>query len=107
MKTALCLTPDRAFFRQAICTAATILEQGDADQFDVFVVCENHDVAPGFERLAPALLQSIELLCADFSALNATSALSRSTRTFGLREPVWAGSPHSIWAERHLLRPMT
>jgi lipopolysaccharide biosynthesis glycosyltransferase len=70
MKTALCLTPDRAFFRQAICTAATILEQNDADQFDVFVVCESQDVAPGFECLAPALLQRIELLCADFSSLD-------------------------------------
>ena len=70
MTTALCLTPDRAFFRQAICTAATILAQPDADQFDVHLVCEEQDVAPGFERLAPALRQRIHLTIFDFSALD-------------------------------------
>ena len=70
MRTALCLTPDRAFFRQAVCTAATILAQDDADQFDVFVVCEEEDVAAGFERLEPSLRRRIELLCADFSAFD-------------------------------------
>ncbi len=70
MKTALCLTPDRAFFRPAICTAATILAQSDSDQFDVFVVCESEDVAPGFDKLAPDLRRRIELLCADFSSFD-------------------------------------
>ena len=67
MKTALCLTPDRAFFRPAICTAATILAQDDSDQFDVFVVCESEDVAMGVDRLAPDLRRRIEILSADFS----------------------------------------
>jgi len=67
MKTALCLTPDRAFFCPAVCTAATILAQADSDQFDVFLVCERADVAPGFDRLAPDLRARINLLYADFS----------------------------------------
>jgi lipopolysaccharide biosynthesis glycosyltransferase len=70
MKTALCLTPDRAFFCPAICTAATILVQSDSDQFDVFVVCEQDDVAPGFDRLAPDLRRRIRLLPTDFSAFD-------------------------------------
>ncbi|HLJ69765.1 MAG TPA: glycosyltransferase [Roseiarcus sp.] len=70
MKTALCLTPDRAFFRPAICTAATILAQDDADRFDVFVVCESEDVATGVDRLAPDLRRRIKILCADFSAFD-------------------------------------
>jgi lipopolysaccharide biosynthesis glycosyltransferase len=70
MKTAVCLTPDRAFFPQAVCTAATILAQRDADRFDVFIVCEDQDIAPGFERLAPALQKRITLRVEDFSALD-------------------------------------
>jgi len=70
MKTALCLTPDRAFFCPAVCTAATILAQSDSDQFDVFVVCEEEDVAPGFDRLASDLRSRIRLLCTDFSAFD-------------------------------------
>src|SRR5579872_1858358 len=70
MKTALCLTPDRAFFRPAICTAATILAQDDADRFDVFVFCESEDVATGVDRLAPDLRRRIKILCADFSAFD-------------------------------------
>jgi lipopolysaccharide biosynthesis glycosyltransferase len=70
MKTALCLTPDRAFFPQAVCTAGTILTHSDADRFDVFIVCESQDVTPGFERLAPAFRERITLLCTDFSSLD-------------------------------------
>ncbi len=70
MTAALCLTPDRAFFRQAICTAATILSRPDADQFDVYIVCEEQDVAPNFELLAPALRARINLTTFDFSALD-------------------------------------
>jgi lipopolysaccharide biosynthesis glycosyltransferase len=70
MKTALCLTPDRAFFCPAVCTAATILAQSDSDQFDVYIVCEEQDVAPGFDRLAPDLRRRINLLNTDFSALD-------------------------------------
>ena len=67
MKTAICLTPDLAFFRQAVCTASTILGQPDAEAFDLFLVCEEGDVAPGFERLDPALRARINLLCVDFA----------------------------------------
>lgn len=67
MKTAVCLTPDLAFFRQAVCAASTILAQPDAAAFDLFIVCEEGDVAPGFERLDPILRARINLLCVDFA----------------------------------------
>ena len=81
-KTALCLTPDRAFFRQAVCTAATVLAQEDAEQFDLFIICENEDVAPGFDRLTPPLSARINLKTLDFRkfdrGLNARGRLSRA-----------------------------
>jgi lipopolysaccharide biosynthesis glycosyltransferase len=67
VRTAVCLTPDIAFFRQAVCTASTILAQADSGAFDLFIVCEESDVAPGFERLDPALRAKINLLCVDFA----------------------------------------
>jgi len=70
MKTALCLTPDRAFFPQAVCVAATVLAQDDADALDVHIVCEEKDVAPGFERLAPGLRDRIVLKIVDFAAFD-------------------------------------
>ena len=67
MKPALCLTPDLAFFRPAVRAAASFLAQDDADAFDVFIVCEAEDVAPGFEELDPAMRERIRLLIVDFS----------------------------------------
>lgn len=67
MKTALCFTPDLSFFRPAVRTIASLVEQGDADAFDIFIVCEPGDVAPGFESLDPALRGRINLLTTDFS----------------------------------------
>jgi lipopolysaccharide biosynthesis glycosyltransferase len=70
VKTAVCLTPDLAFFRQAVCTASTILSQEDSGAFDIFIICEEGDVAPGFALLDPALRNKIKLLCVDFSAFD-------------------------------------
>src|ERR1700677_713253 len=67
MNTALCFTPDLAFFRPAVFTAASLISQGDADAFDIFIVCEPDDVAPGFERLDPALRDKIHLVTVDFA----------------------------------------
>src|SRR5271156_152394 len=67
MKTAPCFTPDRAFFRPAVFTAASLIGQGDADAFDIFIVCEPGGVAPGFERLGPRLRGRINLLTLDFT----------------------------------------
>jgi lipopolysaccharide biosynthesis glycosyltransferase len=67
VKTAICLTPDLAFFRQAVFTAATILAQDDAGAFDLFIVCEESDVAPDFAEIEPGLRARINLLCVDFS----------------------------------------
>jgi lipopolysaccharide biosynthesis glycosyltransferase len=67
MNTALCFTPDLAFFRPAVFTAASLISQGDSDSFDIFIVCEPDDVAPGFERLDPELRDKIHLLTVDFA----------------------------------------
>jgi lipopolysaccharide biosynthesis glycosyltransferase len=81
VKTAVCLTPDLAFFRQAVFTAATILAQEDAGAFDLFIVCEESDVAPGFDRLDPALSARINLLCVDFAPFHrATPGRGRFSR---------------------------
>jgi lipopolysaccharide biosynthesis glycosyltransferase len=81
VRTAVCLTPDLSFFRQAVCAASTILAQEDAAAFDVFIVCEDGDVAPGFERLEPRLRASINLLRVDFRPLDrATPGRGRLSR---------------------------
>ncbi len=67
LKTALCFTPDLSFFRPAVFTAASLIAQGDSDAFDIFIVCEPGDVAPGFERLDPTLRGKINLLTVDFA----------------------------------------
>ena len=70
MKTALCLTPDLAFFRQAWFTAATILQHEDASALDLFIVCEERDIAPRVERLDAALRSKVTILTTDFSRLD-------------------------------------
>jgi lipopolysaccharide biosynthesis glycosyltransferase len=67
LRTALCFTPDLLFFRPAVRTAASLIGQGDGGAFDIFIVCEPGDVAPGFDRLAPSLRARIRLLTVDFS----------------------------------------
>jgi len=71
MKPAICFTPDLAFFRPAARAAAALIAQEDADAFDVFIVCEEGDVAPGFAALDPALRERIRLLIVDFSRFDA------------------------------------
>ena len=71
MKTALCFTPDLAFFPAAVFTAASTLAHPDADAFDIFIVCEARDVAPEFARLDPSLRNRIHLLTVDFSPFDA------------------------------------
>jgi lipopolysaccharide biosynthesis glycosyltransferase len=69
-KTALCFTPDLSFFRPAVRTIASLVDSGDADCFDIFIICEPQDVAPGFERLPSALKARIHLMTLDFAALD-------------------------------------
>jgi lipopolysaccharide biosynthesis glycosyltransferase len=69
-RTALCFTPDRRFFAPAIRAVASLASQGDADAFDIFVICEEADVEPGFADLDPALRNRIRLMTMDFSALD-------------------------------------
>ena len=74
LKTALCLTPDLAFSRQAWFTAASILQHADADALDLFIVCEEGDIAPGVKRLDPALRGKVTILTADFSPFDRGAA---------------------------------
>lgn len=67
MRTALCFTPDAAFFPAAVFTAASALAHDDAGAFDVFIVCEPGDVSPEFVRLGPEIRDRIRLLTVDFS----------------------------------------
>jgi lipopolysaccharide biosynthesis glycosyltransferase len=81
MKPAFCLTPDLAFFRPAVRAAASLIAFDDSEAFDVFIVCEPGDVAPGFEALAPALRERINLLTVDFSRFDGgLSGRGRFTR---------------------------
>ena len=66
MKTALCFTPDLSFFRPALFAVASLIEQGDADAFDIFILCEDGDVPPGFEQLEPSLRRRLNLMIVDF-----------------------------------------
>ena len=71
MTTALCFTPDRSFFPPAVRTIASILAQGDAEAFDIFIFCEESDVTPGYDALDPALRSRIRLVTMDFARLDA------------------------------------
>ena len=70
-RTALCFTPDRTFFAPAVRAIASLVAQGDADAFDIFIFCEESDVEPGFADLDPALRAHIHLRTLDFAALDA------------------------------------
>ena len=80
LKTALCFTPGPRFFAPAVRTIASLVEQGDADAFDIFIVCEEADVAPGYERLDPALRARIR--SADASISRRSTAASRRKGRF-------------------------
>ena len=62
MRTAYCLTPDRAFFAPAVRAIASLVE------------AEPDDVTPGFDRLPRALLKRIKLVTLDFSRFDARLA---------------------------------
>jgi lipopolysaccharide biosynthesis glycosyltransferase len=70
MKTALCFTPDRSFFAPAVRAAASVIDEGGAETFDILIVCEQGDVDPAFHDLAPALRERIKLMTLDFSAFD-------------------------------------
>ncbi|MCP8939014.1 hypothetical protein NK718_10845 [Alsobacter sp. SYSU M60028] len=63
---AVCLTPDANYFRPAVVTAASILRQDDSDGLEIVILCDESDVAPGFDRLDPALRSRIEVRHVDW-----------------------------------------
>ena len=62
----VCLTPDANFFRPAILTAASMLSQSDAEGLEVLVVCDERDIAPGFDRIDPVLRSRITVIPVDW-----------------------------------------
>jgi lipopolysaccharide biosynthesis glycosyltransferase len=62
----VCLTPDANFFRPAILTAASMLAQPDSEGLEVLVVCDERDIAPGYDRVDPALRARITILPVDW-----------------------------------------
>jgi lipopolysaccharide biosynthesis glycosyltransferase len=71
MRTAYCFTPDRAFFAPAVRAIASLMEAEPSVKREIFLVCAPNDVAPGFDRLARPLRDSIELLTLDFARFDA------------------------------------
>lgn len=64
---AICLTPDAAYFKQAVATALSILDQDDADRLDVMILCEDRDLDPEFEKLDPVFRKRIAIQIVDWS----------------------------------------
>ena len=82
MRTAFVFTPDRSFFEPAVRGIASLIASEPEAPFEIFLVCEPRDVAPGFDRLAPSLREQIRLITVDFSkfdrALRPRGRLSRA-----------------------------
>ncbi len=74
MRTAICFTPDRAFFAPAVRAIASLIEsEPDVDR-EIFLICEPDDVAPGFDKLPAPLRERITLMTLDFSRFDAKLA---------------------------------
>jgi lipopolysaccharide biosynthesis glycosyltransferase len=58
---AVCLSPDLRYFRQAVFVAQSILAHEPDGDFDILIVCEAGDIAPGYEQLPEALRARIKL----------------------------------------------
>jgi lipopolysaccharide biosynthesis glycosyltransferase len=67
MRTAYCLTPDRAFFAPAVRAIASMVEAEPDVERAIFLICEPDDVAPGFDALPAPLRERITLITLDFS----------------------------------------
>jgi len=78
MRTAYCFTPDRAFFTPAVRAIASLIEAEPHGGHEIFLVCEPDDVAPRYDKLAPALRGRITLLTLDFAHFD--SGLTTSGR---------------------------
>jgi lipopolysaccharide biosynthesis glycosyltransferase len=74
MRTAYCFTPDRAFFAPAVRAIASLIEAEPDVERDILLICAPEDVAPGFDKLPPALRERIELKTLDFSRFDANLA---------------------------------
>jgi lipopolysaccharide biosynthesis glycosyltransferase len=70
VSTAYCFTPDRAFFPPAVRTIASLIEAEPDARREIFLICEEKDVPPGFDELTRQLRDRIELLLVDFKRLD-------------------------------------
>jgi lipopolysaccharide biosynthesis glycosyltransferase len=74
MRTAYCFTPDRAFFAPAVRAIASLIEAEPDVEREIFLICEPHDVTPGFDKLPASLRERIKLMTLDFSRFDANLA---------------------------------
>ena len=74
MRTAYCLTPDRAFFAPAVRAIASMVEAEPDVEREIFLICEPDDVAPGFDKLPQPLRERVTLMTLDFSRFDANLA---------------------------------
>ena len=72
MKTAYCLTPDRAFFPPAIRSIASVLAAEPDFAHEILLICEADDVTPGFDKLPGALRDRITLMTLNFAQFDAS-----------------------------------
>lgn len=70
MRSAFVFTPDRSFFAPAVRAIASLVEREGAREFDILMLCEPDDVAPGFERLDRSLRERINLIPFDAAKLD-------------------------------------
>jgi hypothetical protein len=61
---------DRSFFAPAVRAIASLIDSEPEAPFEIALVCEPDDVAPGFDRLPAALRERINLITVDFSKLD-------------------------------------
>jgi len=66
MRTAYCFTPDRTFFAPAVRAIASLIEAEPDERREIFLICEEGDVAPGFDQLRAPLRERITLMTRDF-----------------------------------------
>jgi lipopolysaccharide biosynthesis glycosyltransferase len=67
MRAAYCFTPDRRFFPPAVRAIASLIDTEPNISHEIFLVCEEDDVTPGFDQLPRALRERISLITLDFS----------------------------------------
>ncbi|MBS7698209.1 MULTISPECIES: glycosyltransferase family 8 protein [unclassified Chelatococcus] len=76
-RAAICLTPDARYFKAAIVAARSVLAQEPDIPASIVILCDAHDVAPGYDAMAADLRARITLLPWEKSSETAALPLGR------------------------------